>query len=75
MMIGIFPNDEGFIAILYKGDTNRTLLEVCKSDIPAGRPFLIIDDSELPDDNGFLLWEAWEADFSNPDGYGERVDE
>lgn len=42
--------------------------DVCKKDVPAGVPYLIIDDSDIPTDREFRA--AWEADFTNPDGYG-----
>jgi hypothetical protein len=37
-------------------------------DVPAGRPFIIIDSAELPQG---IPQEAWTVDFSDPDGYGQ----
>lgn len=42
--------------------------DVARKDVPAGVPYKIIDTAELPSDRIFR--NAWEADFSNPDGYG-----
>jgi hypothetical protein len=42
--------------------------EVCRKDVPAGVPYIIIDADDIPSDRTFR--NAWEADFSNPDGYG-----
>ena len=42
--------------------------EIIKKSVPSGVPYLIIDSSELPADTEFR--DAWQADFSNPDGYG-----
>ena len=42
---------------------------VARKDVPAGRPYKIVPSSSLPT---LLdpLFDAWEADFSDPDGYG-----
>lgn len=44
------------------------LAEVCKKDVPFNVPYLILQDQEVPVDRTFR--NAWDADFSNPDGYG-----
>lgn len=36
--------------------------------VPSGIPFLIVDREEVPEDRTFR--DAWEADFSEPHGYG-----
>lgn len=42
--------------------------EIACKDVPAGIPYYIVDSIEVPEDRTF--YEAWEADFSSPDGYG-----
>lgn len=42
--------------------------EVARKDVPAGVPYLFVPDEQVPTDHTFF--EAWEADFSTPDGYG-----
>ena len=42
--------------------------------VPEGDPFLIVDRADLPADDGFWF-NAWEADFSEPDGYGINNEE
>ena len=42
--------------------------DCCKKDVPAGVPYLIVDAADVPTDRSFR--DAWEADFSNPSGYG-----
>lgn len=42
--------------------------EVARKDVPFGAPYLIVEDNAIPTDRTFRA--AWEADFSNPDGYG-----
>lgn len=49
------------------------LQDVAQKDVPANTPYLFIDtDTDLPPD--FDFFEAWEADFSNPDGEGIGAD-
>lgn len=63
----IYLNEEGGIGIITP--TNELPLEeVARKDTPEGVPYIIINASDLPED--FSFRRAWEADFSNPDGYG-----
>ena len=65
----IYPNDEGGIAIIVPApDCGLNISEIAAKDVPAGKPYLIVDVSEIPSDRMFRA--AWEADLSNPDGYG-----
>lgn len=63
----IYPNLDGNgIAVVYPtGDL--PVEEVARKDVPAGTPYLFIEEAELP---SMDFRNAWEADFSNPDGYG-----
>ena len=45
-----------------------SISELAQKDVPAGTPYLIVEDDVVPSDRTFR--NAWEADFSNPDGYG-----
>ena len=45
-----------------------TLEEIAAKDVPAGKPFKIVDVADLPSD--YTFFNAWEGDFSNPDGHG-----
>jgi hypothetical protein len=63
----IYPNGQGGIAVIYP--SNEILIEeVALKDVPVGVPFLYVEDSDIPTDRS--LRAAWEADFSNPHGYG-----
>ena len=42
--------------------------ELGRKYVPAGVPFLFVDDDAIPADRTFR--DAWEADFSTPAGYG-----
>ena len=64
----IFPyGEDNCVAILYP--TGEIPFEdVCLKDVPENIPYIIVDQSDIPKDMTFR--DAWEADFSNPDGYG-----
>jgi hypothetical protein len=65
----IYPNDEGSLAVVYPAaECGLPIEEIAKKDVPAGKPYRIIDAALLPQDGTFF--DAWEADFSNPDGIG-----
>lgn len=70
--------------IIYQEENNQAILvwpslscgisiyEIARKDVPIGKPFKIIDSSILPKDH--IFYDALEADFSNPDGYGVGSD-
>ena len=63
----IYPTDDGGVAIIIPApDCGLTIEEIANKDVPTGKPYKIVDISEIPDDRTFR--GAWEADFSNPDG-------
>jgi hypothetical protein len=67
----IYPNDEGQALLLWPvPNCGLSLYEIGRKDVPAGKPFKIIDTSYLPPQEQSIFLDALEADFSNPDGYG-----
>ena len=67
----IYPQDNGNIALVIP--TGELPIEdVAKKDVPAGVPFLLVPTDGIPSDRTFR--DAWEADFSNPDGHGLGAD-
>jgi len=66
--------------IIYKSEKGNAILvipapncgvsieEIARKDVPAGFPYHIVDASQVPEDMTF--YAAWEADFTNPTGYG-----
>jgi len=67
----LYPNSEGSLSVLHP--TGELPIEdICQKDVPAGTPYLIVEDDAIPSDRSFR--NAWEADFSNPDGYGIGAD-
>lgn len=67
----IYPQSNGSIALVMP--TGELPIEdVALKDVPAGVPYLFVDATDVPQDLTFF--EAWEADFSNPDGHGIGAD-
>ena len=67
----LFPNETGGIAVIIPTG-ELPVEEVAQKDVPAGVPYLFVPTDDVPSDRTFR--EAWEADFSNPDGYGLGAD-
>ena len=65
----IYPQQSGLVSILTPSpESNLTIDEMARKDVPTGVPYKIIDAEDIPTDRTFR--NAWEADFSSPDGYG-----
>ena len=63
----IYPNPEVEGGVCIITPTGEIPFEdVCQKDVPAGTPYLIVEDDAIPSDRSFR--DAWEADFSNPTG-------
>ena len=63
----LYPNPDGNLSVIHP--TGELPIEdICQKDVPAGVPYLIVSEDDIPSDRTFR--NAWEADFSNPDGYG-----
>lgn len=62
----IYPNEGGIAVIHPTGELS--VEEVARKDVPYGLPFLLVAPEGIPADRTFR--NAWEADFSSPDGYG-----
>lgn len=62
----LYPVDNG-IAVLTPMTTEMSVTDIALRDVPEGKPFVIVDHTELPDET---FREAWTADFKTPDGHG-----
>ena len=61
----LFQNSDGGLSVVHS--TGATPVEyLCHKCIPAGTPYLIVEDDAIPADRTFR--DAWEADFSTPTG-------
>jgi hypothetical protein len=65
-MLIVYQNNDFLTLVAPIG--SLPLEEVARKDVPAGVPYLLVNPEDLPDDWTFMA--AWEADFTNPDGYG-----
>lgn len=55
----IFPNDEGGVSIIVPSpNCGLTIEQIAAKDVPAGKPYQIVDVSEIPSDRTFR--NAWE---------------
>jgi hypothetical protein len=57
----IYPNDEGGVSIIIPSPEaleTMTIEEIAAKDVPAGKPFKIVDVSDIPSDRTFR--NAWE---------------
>jgi hypothetical protein len=54
----IYPTDDGGVAIIIPADCGLTIEEIAAKDVPAGKPYKIVDVSEIPADRTFR--NAWE---------------
>jgi hypothetical protein len=67
----IYQNENGGVTIIIPTG-ELAFEEVCRKDVPAGVPYKIVDVADIPSDRTFR--DAWEADFTNPDGVGIGAD-
>jgi hypothetical protein len=54
----IYPTDEGGVAIIVPADCGLTIEQIAAKDVPEGKPYKIVDVSEIPSDRTFR--NAWE---------------
>ena len=53
----IYPTDDG-VAIIVPADCGLTIEEIASKDVPAGKPYKIVDVADIPSDRTFR--NAWE---------------
>ena len=55
----IYPTDEGGVAIIIPApECGLTIEEIAVKDVPAGKPYKIVDVADIPTDRTFR--DAWE---------------
>jgi hypothetical protein len=59
----IFPTDDGGVSIIVPApECGLTIEEIAAKDVPAGKPYKIVDVADIPTDRTFR--NAWQADFT-----------
>jgi hypothetical protein len=54
----IYPNDAGGVSIVVPApDCDLSLEQIAGKDVPAGKPYQIVNASEIPDDRSYR--NAW----------------
>ena len=60
----IYENDEGGVAVVVPApNSGLTIEQIAAKDVPAGKPYLIVDAADIPADREFR--NAWTADFTD----------
>ena len=55
----IYPTDDGGVAVIIPAaECGLTIEEIAAKDVPAGKPFKIVDVTDIPSDRTFR--SAWE---------------
>jgi hypothetical protein len=55
----IYPNDNGGVSIIVPAiECGLSIEQIAEKDVPAGKPFKIVDISDIPTDRTFR--NAWE---------------
>jgi len=55
----IYPNDDGGVSIVIPApECGLTIEEIAAKDVPAGKPYKIVDVADIPTDRTFR--NAWE---------------
>lgn len=58
----IYPTDDGGVAIITPApECSLSITEIAQKDVPRGKPYKIIDASEVPEDRTFR--KAWEFEY------------
>lgn len=55
----IYPSDNGGVIVVIPAES----VELAMKDIPSGKPYLIVDATDIPADREFR--NAWTADFTD----------
>jgi hypothetical protein len=65
----IYQNDAGGVAIITPCDCGLTIEQIAAKDVPTGKPYKIVDASDIPTDRQWRNdWTVDEADLT--DGVG-----
>ena len=57
----IYPTDDGGVAIIVPADCGLTIEQIAAKDVPAGKPYEIVDVSDIPSDRTFRGAWSWQS--------------
>jgi hypothetical protein len=58
----IYPTDDGGVAVIVPApECGLTIEQIAAKDVPAGKPYEIVDVSEIPSDRTFRGAWAWQS--------------
>jgi hypothetical protein len=69
-----YPNNDGGVTMIRPDLREISAYQCGRKSAPKDAPFVIVNEGDVPFNN-LQYYNAWEVDFSNPDGYGIGVDE
>jgi hypothetical protein len=55
----IFPTDDGGVAVIVPADCGLTIEQIAAKDVPAGKPYEIVDVADIPSDRTFRGAWSW----------------
>lgn len=69
----IYPLPNGDVAFISPAESiDLTIEQIAQKDVPAGVPYFIVDETDLPP---ISTQSGWVVDFSQPHGFGVGHDE
>jgi hypothetical protein len=57
----IYQTNDGGVAIIVPADCGLTIEEIAAKDVPAGKPYQIVDVSDIPTERTFRGAWTWES--------------
>ena len=57
----IYPTDDGGVAVIIPADCGLTIKQIAAKDVPAGKPFEIVDAADIPSDRTFRNAWTWQS--------------
>ena len=55
----IYPTDNGGVAVIIPADCGLSIEEIAAKDVPAGKPYQIVDVADIPTDRTFRGAWTW----------------
>jgi len=57
----IYPTDDGGVAVIIPADCGLTIEQIAAKDVPAGKPYEIVDADDIPSDRTFRNAWTWQS--------------